>query len=268
MFKLSPCIEMMFTKEYPDFYDRFKAVRDAGLDCVDFWGWSSKDLGKIRELIAEYGITITSMSVDTTDPEVRKVFGEKRLLTRDPDAFDAFYKASEESIKIAKSLKVPSLIVTTGNTRSDDVTRYEQHANIILMLRHVAPLFEDAGITVILEPLNILCNHMGYFLSSSYEAFEICNVVGSKNIKVLYDVYHQQITEGNIIPTIRKYYDQIGHFHVADVPGRYEPGTGEINYRNVFKAINELGYDKYVGLEYRPSIDSAETVKKVMELCE
>ena len=267
MLRLSPCIEMMFTKECPDFYDRFKAVKNAGVDCVDFWGWSNKDIGRVKEIIAENNITITSVSVDAADPDVRNVFGEKRLLTRDADAFDAFYKASEESIKVAKTLNVPSLIITTGNTRRDDVTRYEQHANIILMLKHVAPLFEDAGVTLIVEPLNILCNHMGYFLSSSYEAFEICNVVGSKNVKVLYDIYHQQITEGNLIPTIRKYFDLIGHFHVADVPGRHEPGTGEINYRNVFKAIEDLGYDKYVGLEYSPTIDSAETVRKVLDLC-
>ena len=267
MLKFAPCIEMMFTKEYPDFYDRFKAAKDAGADSVDFWGWSAKDTGRIKELIAQHKLTIASMGVDSTDPDVRKVFGEKRLLTRDADAFDAFYKASEESIKKAKELGVPSLIVTTGNTRRDDVTRYEQHANIILMLKHVAPLFEGAGVSVVLEPLNILCDHMGYFLSSSYEAFEICGVVGSKNIKVLYDVYHQQITEGNLIPTIRKYFDLIGHIHVADVPGRHEPGTGEINYRNVFKAIADLGYDKYVGLEYKPSVDSAQTMKTVFELC-
>jgi hydroxypyruvate isomerase len=135
------------------------------------------------------------------------------------------------------------------------------------MLKHVAPLFEDAGVTLVVEPLNILSNHMGYYLSSSYEAFEICNVVGSPRVKVLYDIYHQQISEGNLIPTIRKYFDLIGHLHVADVPGRHEPGTGEINYKNVFKAISDLGYDKYVGLEYSPTINTAETVKNVIELC-
>ena len=136
-----------------------------------------------------------------------------------------------------------------------------------MQLKNVAPLFEDAGVTLIVEPLNILCNHVGYYLDSSYEAFEICNEVGSPNVKVLYDIYHQQISEGNLIPTIRKYFDLIGHFHVADVPGRNEPGTGEINYRNVFKAIEDLGYDKYVGLEYEPTIDTAETIRKVLELC-
>ena len=267
MLKFAPCLEMMFTKECPDFYDRFKAAKESGVDCVDFWGWSHKDIDKVKRAAVENNLKITSMSVDAKDPEVGKVFGAKRLLTRDSDAFDAFYKASEESIKTALYLEVPSLIVTVGNTRSDDVTRYEQHANIVLMLRHVAPLFEDSGVTLIVEPLNILCNHMGYFLASSYEAFEICNEVGSKNVKILYDIYHQQITEGNLIPTIRKYFDLIGHFHVADVPGRNEPGTGEINYRNVFAAIEALGYDKYVGLEYSPTTDTAETIKKVIELC-
>jgi len=267
MLKFAPCLEMMFTKEYPDFYDRFKAAKDAGVDCVDFWGWSGKDINRIKDIIDENNIKITSISVDTKNPEVGAVFGKKRLLTRDADAFDAFSQACQDSIKVAKTLGVPSLIITTGNTRSDDITRYEQHANIILMLKHVAPLFEDSGVTLILEPLNILCNHMGYFLASSYEAFEICGVVGSNNVKVLYDIYHQQITEGNLIPTIRKYFDLIGHFHVADVPGRNEPGTGEINYRNVFKAIEDLGYDKYVGLEYSPTIDTAETIKKVLDLC-
>jgi len=265
MLKFAPCLEMMFTDL--DFYDRFKAAKESGVDWVDFWGWAGKDIEKIKNIIDENKLTVTSMSVGTRDPEAGAVMGKKGLLTRDADAFDAFYKACEESIKTAKFLGVPSLIVTTGNTRSDNITRYEQHANIILMLKHVAPLFEESGVTLILEPLNILCNHMGYFLASSYEAFEIINVVGSKGVRVLYDIYHQQITEGNLIPTIRKYFEFIGHFHVADVPGRNEPGTGEINYKNVFKAIEDLGYDKYVGLEYSPTVDTAETVKRVLELC-
>jgi len=267
MLKFSPCLEMMFTKECPDFYDRFKAAKNAGVDCVDFWGWAGKDTDKIKDIIAENKLTITSFSLSTTDSESGKVMGAKGLLTRDKDAFAAFNQSAKDSIKAAQKLGVPSIIVTTGNVRPNNITRYEQHANIVLMLKSVAPLFEDSGVTLVVEPLNILCNHVGYFLDSSYEAFEICNEVGSTNIKVLYDVYHQQISEGNLIPTIRKYFNLIGHFHVADVPGRNEPGTGEINYKNVFKAIEDLGYDKYVGLEYSPTIDTAETIKKVIELC-
>lgn len=264
MLKFAPCIEMIFNNL--DFYDRFKASRDAGVDYVDFWGWSGRDLDKIKNLCKEYKLKIASVCVESRNPETAKIFGQKKLLTRDADAFDAFYKASEESIKMALDLDIKSLIVTVGQERNN-VTRYEQHANIVMMLKHVAHLYEESGVTLIVEPLNILHDHIGYFLDSSYEAFEICNEVGSPNVKVLYDIYHQQITEGNLIPTIKKYFSLIGHFHVADNPGRNEPGTGEINYKNVFKAIADLGYDKCVGLEYSPTKDAALTIKETMDLC-
>ena len=265
MLKLSACLPMMFGN-IEIFYDRFKAAKDAGLEYAEFWGWSGLDVGKVKEAAESAGIKIGAACIDTATPEVAEVFNKKRLLTRDKDAFDAFYKACEESIAVAKKLGIPALILTVGQERND-VTRYEQHANIVMHLKHAAKLFEDAGIVLVLEPLNVLANHIGYFLPSSYEAFEICNEVGSPQVKVLYDIYHQQISEGNLIPTIRKYFDLIGHFHVADVPGRHEPGTGEINYKNVFKAIADLGYNKCVGLEYSPTADTAETIKKVIELC-
>jgi hydroxypyruvate isomerase len=264
MLKLSACLPMMFGNI--DFYDRFKAAKDAGLEYAEFWGWSGLDIDKLKDTVDAANIKIGTACIDSKVPEVSEIHGKKKLLTRDKDAFDAFYKACQESIKVAQKLNIPSLIITVGQERND-VTRYEQHANIVMNLKHVAPLFEDAKITLIVEPLNILCNHIGYFLSSSYEAFEICNEVGSPQVKVLYDIYHQQISEGNLIPTIKKYFDLIGHFHVAGVPGRHEPGTGEINYKNVFKAIADLGYDKCVGLEYSPTNDTAETIKKVIGLC-
>ena len=265
MLKLSACLPMLFGDM--DFYDKFRAAKGAGLEYAEFWGWAGLDIAKVKDAADEAGVKIATACIDTVTPEVADVFNKKRLLTRDADAFDAFYKACQESIKVAQKLGIPSFIVTTGNERPNNITRYEQHANLVLNLKRVAPLFEDAGITLNVEPLNILNDHVGYFLHSSYEAFEICNEVGSPRVKVLYDIYHQQISEGNLIPTIRKYFDLIGHFHVADVPGRNEPGTGEINYRNVFKAIDELGYKHYVGLEYRPTADAAETIRQVIALC-
>jgi len=103
--------------------------------------------------------------------------------------------------------------------------------------------------TLVLEPLNILVNHMGYYLTTTEESAEIIREVGSDYVKILYDVYHQQITEGNIINNIKNNIDLIGHIHIGDVPGRKQPGTGEINYKNVFKAIKETGYEGYVVFE-------------------
>ena len=265
MLKISSCIDILF-KEL-DFYGRFEAAKNAGTDFVEFWGWAGRDIGRIKELCGRHDLKITAMCVSTAKPETGAIFNPKKLLYRDGEAVDAFISALEESIGAAKQLEVPSLILTVGNERND-VTRYEQHANIVLALKKCAPLLEDAGITLVIEPLNTLVNHRGYFLPSSYEAFAVCEETGSPNIKVLYDIYHQQITEGNIIANIRKYINLIGHFHLADVPGRVEPGLGELNFPNIFKAIAETGYDKYVGLEYQPTADCAHTIRQVLTMAE
>lgn len=257
MIKLSACIEMLFSEV--GFYDRFEAAAATGLKGVEFWSWCGKDLDKIKSLCDNFGLTLSAFCVSSEEKE----FNEKRLLFS--DSAKSFVSATKESIAKAKLTNTPTLIMTTGQERND-VTRYEQHANIVRALKAAAPLYEDAGITMVLEPLNVLCNHRGYFLPSSYEAFEIMQEVDSPNIKVLYDVYHQQISEGNLIPTIRKNIDLIGHFHTADVPGRNEPGSGEINYSNVFAAIDATGYDRWVGMEYAPTKATSDTVKKVMEL--
>ena len=263
MLRISPCIEMVFSEL--DFYDRFRASKDAGAGYCEFWGWGNKDLGRVKEESQKNGIQIAAICVDTKTPAVAEVYNRKKLLYREPEAQDAFVAAVKESLVVANALSVPTLIVTVGDERKD-IPHVEQHTNVVLALKKVVPLLEDDGIQMVLEPLNVLANHMGYMLPSGYEAFGIVEEVGSPAVKVLYDIYHQQITEGNLIPTIRKYIHQIGHFHVADVPGRHEPGTGEINYRNVFSAIEELGYQKAVGLEYTPTKDSAETVREVIGL--
>ena len=120
--------------------------------------------------------------------------------------------------------------------------------------------------TLVLEPLNVLVDHKGYFLETSAEGFEMVDEVGSEAVKLLYDIYHQQITEGNLIANLTANVAKLGHVHVADVPGRHEPGTGEINYRNVFKAVADAGYQRYVGLEYRPLADAAASLEAVKAL--
>jgi hydroxypyruvate isomerase len=104
---------------------------------------------------------------------------------------------------------------------------------------------------------------MGYYLASSHQAAEILKTVGSPNVKMLFDVYHQQITEGNLIVNLKQYMPYIGHIHTADNPGRHEYGTGEINYSSVFKAIDEAGYGGYVGLEYGPTAATGRSLSGV-----
>jgi hydroxypyruvate isomerase len=130
-------------------------------------------------------------------------------------------------------------------------------------LKASVPLIERLGITLVLEPLNVKVDNVGYFLVSSSEAFDIVREVNSPYVKVLYDIYHQQITEGNLIQTITENISNIGHFHAAGSPGRHELETGEINYVNVLNAIMGTGYEQFIGLEYFPAEDAIEGLKRM-----
>ncbi len=123
-------------------------------------------------------------------------------------------------------------------------------------LTAAAPLLEAAGIVLVVEPLNELIDHQGYFLVKSEEAFDIIQQVGSPNIKILFDIYHQQISEGNLINNILPNIEYIGHFHAAGNPGRNELQSGEINYPQVFAAIRKSNFTGHVGLEYWPSSEN------------
>ena len=133
-------------------------------------------------------------------------------------------------------------------------------------LKRAHDVVSPHGVTLIVEPLNTLVNHQGYYLNHTAEAFEIMREVSSPNVKILFDIYHVQIMDGNLIDTIRKNIASIDHFHVGDVPGRHEPGTGEIHYGNVFKAIAASGFTGFVAMEYNPSKDPMLTLKEVRSL--
>lgn len=251
MVRFSVCIEMIF-RELP-FLDRIDAVADAGFPAFEFWWWRSKDIEGILEKKQECELSVAAFGVD---PSSRIV---------DSSTKEEFLKGVKDSIEVAHELECPTLFVTTGGEMAG-VPRKTQHENIVKSLKEAARLVEDADATLVLEPLNTLVDHKGYYLYSSHEGFDIVREVDSPNVKLLYDIYHQQIMEGNLIDTITKNMSLIGHFHTGDVPGRHEPGTGEINYANVFGRIDEAGYGGFVGLEFRPLASSGDALKKVKEI--
>ncbi len=251
--RLSACIEMIF-RDRP-FMERMALVAKCGLPAIEFWSWRDKDLDGIIARKKETGLQVSAFCVDP---------GTRLTL---PRFKDAFVSGVEGTIEALKKLDVKTMIVTVGN-EIPRTPREEQHQSIVDCLKAAAPLAEKAGITLVVEPLNTLVDHGGYYLWSSKEGFEIVREVGSPNVKLLYDIYHQQIMEGNLIANITKSIDLIGHFHVGDVPGRHEPGTGEINYLNVFKAIAKTGYKGYIGLEFVPAKSGEEALKRVKELAQ
>jgi hydroxypyruvate isomerase len=249
MVDLSVCVEMVYDDE--PFHDRIHRAAAADVDAVEFWDWREKDLDAVESAADEAGVEIVGCVAG----------GE---LT-DPEAADDTVETIRESIETAADLGIPTLIATTGPDQ-DGLDRQTQHDTIVDVLSRVAPDAEDAGVTIALEPLNTVVDHPGYYLTTSEEGFEIVDAVGSPNVTLLYDVYHQQITEGNVIQTISEHVEDIGHIHVADVPGRHEPGTGELNYANVFGAIDAAGYDGYVGCEFSPTGDPDEAMAGVLEI--
>ncbi|MEM4408678.1 MAG: TIM barrel protein, partial [Candidatus Caldarchaeum sp.] len=140
-----------------------------------------------------------------------------------------------------------------------------QTANVIDCLKAMAEICEPAGLVMVLEPLNPWANHPGMFLTKIPQAYMICKAVNSPSCKILDDLYHQQITEGNLIPNLDKAWDEIAYIQVGDNPGRNEPTTGEINYRNVFKYLHAKGYKGIIGMEHGISKSGKEGERALIE---
>lgn len=259
--KFSCCIEMIFT-EYP-FVERIYKAKEAGFDCVEFWCWQNKDIPAVKKALAETGIEV---GVFQGNLEGRMV---------DPADHDKYIAGVKESVKVAKELGAKTLFLMSDIMKEDrsvleapyPISPEEKLASTKAVLEALILVAEEAGITFVIEPLNTKVDHRGYSLCYSAPAFALIREINHPNIRALYDAYHMQIMEGNIIDTIRSGVDTMGYFHVADVPGRFEPGTGELNYANIIGALREAGYDGKVGFEFEPKNGtSEEVVKKVFAL--
>lgn len=260
MIKLSACIETVF-HEHP-FVERVAAAKNAGFVAYEFWGWSGKDLPALLDAQKAAGIPCATCCVASRDEARNRAFNKGCLLKKENAG--VFAEMVEETYEFMKPFGIDTFICTTGQELSY-LTRAEQQAALVSCLREGARVAQRLGITLVLEPLNVLVNHKGYYLAESKQAFEVLDLVDNPSMKLLFDIYHQQITEGNLIQNITNNIGKIGHFHLADVPGRHEPGTGEINYGNVFAAIAKTPYAAYVGCEYSPS-EGQTTVSSAREV--
>jgi hydroxypyruvate isomerase len=244
--KFSCCIEMIYAGL--PFEERIGKTARAGFDYFEFWNWDNKDIEGIKKAISKYGIhpatfqgSLNGVMVDKNDKAV-------------------YMEDVKRSLKVAKELGAKTLFCMSDIMQEDRsvkphprfISGEEAAQSSVDVLKALAPLAEDAGITLICEPLNTLVDHAGYSLYSTKAGVEIIKEVNSPSVKLLYDAYHMQVMEGNIIDTIRGNVQYFGHFHIADVPGRHQPGTGEMNYINIVHALKESGYKEAVGFEFSP----------------
>jgi len=169
----------------------------------------------------------------------------------DPAHRKGFLSDLRRAITAAKKLDCPRIILMSGDERPG-VPRSEQYDSMVEGLKRGGDLAAKADLTLIVEPLNSLVNHPGYFLTSGVEGLKAVQEVDNPHVKLLFDIYHQQVQEGNIIDVINKNMQHIAVFHVADCPGRHDPGTGELNYPNIYGAIAKNKFRGHVAMEYLP----------------
>ena len=176
-----------------------------------------------------------------------------------PDRTEEFRAGVATAIDYAKALGCPKVNVLAGLTRAGDDLQQREDV-FVDNLKYAAPRFADAGIKLLVEPINTR-DIPGFFLTTSKQAERILERVGHDNLYIQYDIYHMQVMQGDLVPTYERLKDRIAHIQIADNPGRNEPGTGEINYAYIFAALDRLGYDGYVGCEYKPKAGPSGTTQ-------
>jgi hydroxypyruvate isomerase len=238
------------------FLERVRKVKEAGFTHYEFWPWRNKDIDAILKLNQELGLTVAQFSASPV-----RGFGHG-ITNPDPARRVEFEDEIRTAVPVAKKLGVKKICVVAGE-ETQGYNRDEQTAAVIAALKAGAKIVEPEGITIILEPLNILVDHPHQLIVHSAHAAEVLKAVGSPNVKMLFDIYHQQISEGNLTGNIRKYHDLIGYFQLADHPGRHQPTTGEINYPFVLWTIHEVGYRDPIGMEMSPKGDPMEAFQAI-----
>ena len=259
-FQKSACIEPMYS-ELP-FLERFRAAKNDGFEYVEFWGWTDKDLDAVKDAAAQAGIGIAGFN------------GDAELSLIDPAQKDAYLDFLKKSVAAAQKVGAKCVTIHSNGLGEGGVVidHYDNLSDTVKLcamygtLIECAKIAENSGIQMNLEALNITTDHVGNFLKNTRMAAEMIRLIGSPKLRVLYDAYHMQLDEGSLCDNIKAYGDTFGHIHVADAPGRHEPGTGEIYYPRVLRALEDVGYAGLVGFELIPETTTANAVKAIMAL--
>ena len=252
MKKLKYSIVLDATCQGKDPLKAMEEVKEAGFSAFEFWNYADKDLPAMKAKANALGLSCITFG-----------WMKKFVNLTDPKEHETWIEELKESIDAAKIMGNRNLGAPVGNDTG--APRDFQYNSIIKAFKTALPIIMENNITLNIEPLNTRINHAGTYLESSDEAFAILDDIGSDNVKLLFDIYHQQISEGDIINRMLKRIKQIGHIHCAGSDGRHELDKGELNYLYIFKALSEADYDDYIGLEWFPVGDSLSTLKRMYE---
>lgn len=249
--KLAPNLELFFTdRPYPE---RIARIAEMGFKAADLFFPDNKNPGEIGKACEKYGVTISMLVAS----DLQKAYNDRSL-------HDELVKQAEKTARAAREMHACNIVVLSGNALPK-VPVSAQNQAIIDGLKRLAPIAEKYEVTILLEMLNSLYDHPGYYLDSTELMVNLVRAVNHPRVKGLYDIYHAGIMGGNIIEDIRAGIESIGHFHIAAIPGRHEPKDGEQNYPVICKAIDETGFKGYIGLEYWPLKPPEKSLRETME---
>ena len=248
MRRYSACIEWLFAEEGDFFPDRIRRAHAGDLTAIEFWRWTDKDLDAIEAALKETGLAVTSL------------VAEPMIALTDAANRQAWLEGLAESAAVARRLGAPVLIAQAGDDLPD-LSREEQRQALTETLRAGADVLAGSGVRLGVEPLNTRIDHIGYFLASTREGLDIVDDVARPEIGIVYDIYHSAVMDERTDEVLQGRLDRVFHVHVADHPGRNEPGSGGIDLAHRLNWIFANGYDGAVGLEYRPTRSGADAVK-------
>lgn len=243
----------MFKEHAPDPMEQIKFMADQGFRALEDNGMPRRSVAMQEKIRAELDRHGMQMGVFVASANFGAVtFASDKKANR-----DQIEKEMRSAVEIAKRVGARWCTVVPG--RSDPGLEWDYQTSLVIdNLRRACEICEDSGLIMVLEPLNPWRDHPGLFLQKAPQTYMICRAVNHPSCKILFDIYHQQITEGNLIPNIQRCWDEIAYFQAGDNPGRKEPTTGEINYLNVFRHIHQRGFKGIVGMEHGNSLPGKE----------
>ena len=241
--------------------EEFELAAHAGFQSVEsltqYAAWSDADVARVRSLCRSL-----HLGVDTV--LAQQDWKKRPVSIVDPAHRDTFLGDIRNAIVYAKKLDIPNVSVTSGLSAAGK-TYEQQWASLTEGVKRAADLVAEAKLTLLVEALNSLVDHPGCYLTSNVEGLKLIKELNLPHVRLLFDIYHEQISRGNIIRTITAAAPYVSVFHVADNPGRNDPGTGEIDYPNVYRAIRKTGYTGFIGMEYHPLADPLASFTKAVK---